>query len=92
MSATVHRLFPGAGDKPQAPASSGTARGPMAPHPLIDVLRTATTPIFLRQLRALFEGADDALFGMSQRAEVAEDHRSSFDLIPRRNTIDVRSS
>ncbi|MGH8518622.1 MAG: DUF1631 family protein, partial [Panacagrimonas sp.] len=53
----------------------------MAPNPLIDALRAATTPILLKQLHALFEGADDALFGMSQRAAAAEDHRSSFDIM-----------
>ena len=81
MSATVHRLFPGLGNKPQASTSTDAKPGPMAPHPLVDALRAAITPIFLRQLRALFEGADDALFGMSQRAEAAEDHRASFDLM-----------
>jgi hypothetical protein len=81
MSATVHRLFPGLGNKPQASASSSGLSGPMAPNPLVDALRAATTPIFLKQLRALFEGADDALFGMSQRAAAAEEHRSSFDIM-----------
>ena len=78
MSATVHRLFRGLGNTPQASASSSGAVGPMAPNPLVDALRAATTPILLKQLRALFEGADDALFGMSQRAAAAEEHRSSF--------------
>lgn len=81
MSATVHRLFPGLGNKPQESASSSGTAGPIAPNPLVDALRAATTPIFLKQLRALFEGADDALFGMSQRAAAAEEHRSSFDIM-----------
>ena len=82
MSATVHRLFPGKdGNKPQGSASSSGTAGPLAPSPLIDALRAATTPILLKQLHALFEGADDALFGMSQRAAEAEDHRTSFDIM-----------
>lgn len=81
MSATVHRLFPGGGNKPHASSSSDGPIGPAAPHPLVEALRAAITPILLRQLQTMFEGADDALFGMSQRAAVAEDHRASFDIM-----------
>ncbi len=81
MSATVHRLFPGNGDKPHSSSSSDGPVAPMAANLLIEALRNATIPILLKQLRSMFEGADDALFGMSQRAAAAEDHRSSFDIM-----------
>lgn len=81
MSATVHRLFPGNGNKPHSPSFSDGALGAVAANPLIEALRNATTPILLKQLRAMFEGADDALFGMSERASAAEDQRSSFDIM-----------
>lgn len=51
----------------------------MASNPLIDALRAATTPLLVRQLRAMFEGADDALFSMSQRAAASENHQATFD-------------
>lgn len=81
MSATVHRLFPGQGNKPHPATSPENPAGPMAPNPVIDALRAATLPILLKQLRTLFEGADDALFGMSQREGVVEESKSSFDIM-----------
>ena len=80
MSATVHRLFPDNGNKPHSSSAPG-AVSPIAENPLIETLRKAVTPILLKQLRTMFEGADDALFGMSQRAAAQEDHRSSFDIM-----------
>ena len=53
----------------------------MPPNVTIEALRKATTPILLAQLRTMFGGADDALFGMSQRSTVQEDHRASFDIM-----------
>lgn len=79
MSATVHRLFPGQGNSPH-PSPENLA-APMASHPLIEALSTATTPILVKQVQALFEGADDALFGMSQREAANPEQRSSFDIM-----------
>ncbi|TDU28444.1 uncharacterized protein DUF1631 [Panacagrimonas perspica] len=81
MSATVHRLFPNNGNKPHSSSASAGPLGPAAVNPLIEALRNATTPVLLKQLRAMFEGADDALFGMSERASALEDQRSSFDIM-----------
>ncbi|HKY91612.1 MAG TPA: DUF1631 family protein [Nevskiaceae bacterium] len=72
MSATVHRLFPTAkDDKGATPAAPS--------NPLIDSLRIASTPILLQQLRSMFEGADDALFEMSERARNEADRKTYFD-------------
>lgn len=76
MSATVHRLFPYPGSKP--PPSSAAEKRPMA-HPLIAALRDLAQPILGDQLRALFEGADDSLFAMSQRAVAGDEQRFAFD-------------
>jgi hypothetical protein len=81
MSATVHRLFPSNGNKPHSSSSSDGPLGPAVVNPVIEALRNATTPVLLKQLRAMFEGADDALFGMSERASALEDQRSSFDIM-----------
>lgn len=73
MSATVHRLFPAGADP------KGSAQAPVPSNPLIDSLRTAATPILLQQLRSMFEGADDALFEMSERASNEADRKTYFD-------------
>lgn len=76
MSATVHRLFPGGGKENPPKSADGSV---MATNPLVDALRAACMPILLTQLQAMFEGADDTLFGISQRAGVSDDQNSAFD-------------
>ena len=78
MSATVHRLFP----TPGGPLPPDTELLPAA-HPIIDSLRALTQPLLVAQLRALFEGADDSLFAMSQRSGVGDEQRFAFDTMRR---------
>lgn len=78
MSATVHRLFPGGGKQPP-PSSDDRPNVRMTSHPLIEALRAECAPVLLGQLQTMFDGADDALFGISQRAGASDDPRSAFD-------------
>ena len=71
MSATVHRLFPG--------STADAAESELPPNPLVELMCSTAVPVLVRQIGFLFDGADDALFGMSQRATAAEDHQASFD-------------
>lgn len=79
MSATVHHLFP----SPRGTASGTTARTDEPAHPIVESLQAQVRPILMEQLRALFEGADDSLFGMSQRATSADEQRFAFDTMRR---------
>ena len=78
MSATVHRLFP----NPGGPLPPDTDLLP-ASHPIIDSLRALAQPLLVAQLRALFEGADDSLFAMSQRSGAGDEQRFAFDTMRR---------
>lgn len=82
MSATVHRLFPAA-EGADAPEAELPTAAPLPPNPIIEALKAATGAVALRQLQSLFEGADDALFGMSQRSADPNDHKESFDTMRR---------
>lgn len=82
MSATVHRLFPSL-DGDDTPETELPPAAPPPPNPIIEAVKAATGAIALRQLQSMFEGADDALFGMSQRSADPNDHKESFDAMRR---------
>lgn len=82
MSATVHRLFPSL-DGDDTPEAEFAAAAPLPPNPIIEAVKAATGAIALRQLQSMFEGADDALFGMSQRSADQNNHKESFDAMRR---------
>lgn len=82
MSATVHRLFASL-DRDNPPEAELPATAPPPQNPIIEAVKAATGAIALRQLQSMFEGADDALFGMSQRSADQNGHQESFDAMRR---------
>lgn len=71
MSATIHKLYPEG-----APAAAAL---PAAPHPAVVALQEQTCRLLTERLSRMFDGADDLLFEMSERAANNEEQRLYFD-------------